>query len=188
MKISERMTSNEDHWNFGGAFVIFGSVCEMYGPWKMTPRKKTPFSLHLKDQGGLSSSLLASIGGGKSGLLAWGPDCALLYQKCCDSGVMGRCTPVLLYYCTTVLRCHGQMYYRRMPSITLSVNDDGKRWPGRARQQSTLIAALISFSLFLWLLMFKLWEKKKTPAVRSALRQSVFIPWKYLEVSQMGQL
>ena len=57
----------------------------------------------------MSSSLLASIGGGKSGLLAWGPDCALLYQKCCDSGVMGKCTPVLLYHCTTVLLYSGVM-------------------------------------------------------------------------------
>ena len=67
------------------------------------------------------------------------------------------------------VRCHEKMYYRRMPSITLSVNDDGKRWPGRARQHSPLIAALISFSLSFsdsWCLRFE--RKNSSCAVCSS--------------------
>ena len=104
----------------------------------------------------------------------------MLWLRC--HGQMYSCTTVPMYYCPTVLRCHGQMYYRRMPSITLSVNDDGKRWPGRARQQSTLIAALISFSLSFsdsWCLRFE--REKLQLCGLLFVRASLYLGsiWKY---------
>ena len=46
------------------------------------------------------------------------------------------------------VRCHEKMYYRRMPSITLSVNDDGKAGPAAWRQIA--FVALLMFLLLCW--------------------------------------
>ena len=96
-------------------------------------------------------------------LLTWVPVC-VLYQKCCESGVMRRCT---------IAGCH-PLLYRSMMMANAGQGelDNSQPWS---------LLWYLSLSLSLWPLMFKVWEKKLQLCGLLFVRASLYLGsiWKY---------